>query len=172
MTRPTSPSLEIAVIGAGYVGLVTGVCLAKLGFRVTCVDKNLAIISALGAQKIPFFEPGLEDFLIESTENGLLTFTDTLADAVTAADVVFVAVGTPSGDAGQADLSCVHQVVEEMALYLQEGAVVVIKSTVPVGTNRALSRKLEAICPHTVHVVSNPEFLRGCNNVFAFWPTL
>jgi UDPglucose 6-dehydrogenase len=152
--------LKIAVVGAGYVGLVTSVCLSNLGFSVTCTDTNNHILEALGQNKVPFFEPGLTELLVENVSKGRLLFTASLSQAVLQADIVFVAVGTPAGDVGQADLSCVHAVIDALAPHLREGAVLVIKSTVPVGTNRILSEKLTALCPATVHVVSNPEFLR------------
>lgn len=153
-------ALKITVIGTGYVGLVTGVCLADLGFSVTCVDNNLTILEHLRGKKVPFFEPGLQELMIQNIDADRISFTSDLASAVLAADIIFVAVGTPAGTNGKADLSCVQKVVSEIAPHLSDGVIIVIKSTVPVGTNRAIAEKIRTLSQQRVHVVSNPEFLR------------
>src|SRR5256885_5746769 len=127
--------MRIAMIGTGYVGLVSGACLSEFGHEVACVDKDAAKIEALKAGKMPIFEPGLDDVIATNVKAGRLSFTGDLAGAVTRADAVFIAVGTPSrrGD-GHADLSYVFAAAEEIARGLDGYTVVVTKSTVPVGT--------------------------------------
>lgn len=155
----TPPPLKIAVIGTGYVGLVTGVCLAHLGFPVHCIDKNTSIIEGLEKRKVPFFEPGLQDLLSKNMEEGRLQVS-TGIDVIQDSDLVFIAVGTPAAEDGQANLSHLHGAIEEIAPSLKQGAVVVIKSTVPMGTNRQIQATLEKLSGKRIHVVSNPEFLR------------
>jgi UDPglucose 6-dehydrogenase len=154
--------VKIAIVGSGYVGLVTGVCLADFGHDVICIDKDLAKISALEKGKIPIFEPGLSDLVATNVAAGRLSFTTDLATAVPAADVVFIAVGTPSrrGD-GHADLTYVYDVAREVAGAVSGFTVVVTKSTVPVGTGDEVARIIAATNDAAdVAVVSNPEFLR------------
>jgi UDPglucose 6-dehydrogenase len=154
--------MRIAMIGAGYVGLVSGACLSEFGHHVTCVDKDQSKITALRAGKIPIFEPGLDDVVAVNVKAGRLAFTNSLAEAVTDADAVFIAVGTPSrrGD-GHADLSYVFAAAEEIAASLSGYTVVVTKSTVPVGTGRKVEDVIRKARPDAdVDVVSNPEFLR------------
>ena len=154
--------MRIAMIGTGYVGLVTGVCLSDFGHDVVCVDKNARKVSMLKAGEVPIFEPGLEALMQRNVEAGRLTFTTDLLAAVEGAVAVFIAVGTPTrrGD-GQADLRHVMAVAEEIAPALPEHAVVVTKSTVPVGTNRKVQDAISASNPDAVFdVASNPEFLR------------
>ncbi|MCO4315938.1 UDP-glucose/GDP-mannose dehydrogenase family protein [Phyllobacterium sp. 21LDTY02-6] len=154
--------MKIAMIGTGYVGLVSGVCFAEFGFQVTCVDKNPAIIERLRAGEVTIFEPGLDELLMRNVRDGRLTFTTELAATVADADVVFVAVGTPSrrGD-GEADLQYIHAAADEIAAAMKPGAVIVIKSTVVVGTNAAVRERIAQARPGVpFSMVSNPEFLR------------
>ncbi|RVN84496.1 UDP-glucose 6-dehydrogenase [Sinorhizobium meliloti] len=154
--------MKIPMIGAGYVGLVSGVCFADFGHDVVCVDKDEGKISALKKGQIPIFEPGLDHLVASNVASGRLNFTDDLKTAVAASDVVFIAVGTPSrrGD-GHADLSYVYAAAREIASNLQGFTVVVTKSTVPVGTGDEVERIIRETNPAVdVTVVSNPEFLR------------
>ena len=154
--------MRIAMIGTGYVGLVSGTCLADFGHHVTCVDKDQGKIDGLLAGRMPIWEPGLESLVKSNVERGRLAFTTELADALKGAEAVFIAVGTPSrrGD-GHADLSYVFAAVEELAGLLKGPAVVVTKSTVPVGTGDQIAALLkEKGAPDGVSVASNPEFLR------------
>ena len=154
--------MRIVMIGTGYVGLVSGACFADFGHHVTCVDKDKSKIDALLEGRIPIFEPGL-DLLVESNvEAGRLDFTLDIASVLPEADAVFIAVGTPSrrGD-GHADLSYVYAAAEEMAPLLRNGAVVVDKSTVPVGTGDEVEAIIRRVRPDLdFSVASNPEFLR------------
>jgi UDPglucose 6-dehydrogenase len=154
--------MRIAMIGTGYVGLVSGTCLADFGHHVTCVDKDGAKIEGLLAGRMPIWEPGLESLVRSNVERGRLAFTCQLAQALEGAEAVFIAVGTPSrrGD-GHADLSYVFAAVEELAGLLERPIVVVTKSTVPVGTGDKIAALLEEKgAPDGVSVASNPEFLR------------
>jgi UDPglucose 6-dehydrogenase len=154
--------MRIAMIGSGYVGLVSGACLADFGHNVVCVDKDAERISALNRCDVPIFEPGLHDLIIGNTRQGRLAFTSELAPAVAAAEVVFVAVGTPSrrGD-GHADLSYVYTAAKEIAAALDGFTVIITKSTVPVGTGDEVERIIRETRPDAdFAVVSNPEFLR------------
>ena len=154
--------MQIAMIGAGYVGLVTGACFSEFGANVTCVDKDVNKISILKEGKIPIFEPGLEALVQSNVQSNRLTFTTDLKTAVEKADAVFIAVGTPSrrGD-GHADLSFVFSAAEEIAHALSNYTLIVTKSTVPVGTGRQVAEKIRRICPEAdFDVCSNPEFLR------------
>jgi UDPglucose 6-dehydrogenase len=154
--------MRIAMIGAGYVGLVSGACFADFGHDVTCVDLDQTKIDALKRGQIPIFEPGLQERVSENVESGRLQFTVELASAVRNADVVFIAVGTPSrrGD-GHADLSYVYAAAASIAEAADGFTVVVNKSTVPVGTGDEVERIMRATNPNAdVVVASNPEFLR------------
>jgi UDPglucose 6-dehydrogenase len=154
--------MRIAMIGTGYVGLVSGACIADFGHRVTCVDKESAKICALKAGEIPIYEPGLKDIVAANVRQGRLSCTTSLGEALHGADAVFIAVGTPSrrGD-GHADLSYVYEATREIAAALTGPTVVITKSTVPVGTGDEIERILRELRPElNVAVVSNPEFLR------------
>ncbi|WP_297110319.1 UDP-glucose/GDP-mannose dehydrogenase family protein [uncultured Devosia sp.] len=154
--------MKIAVVGSGYVGLVTGVCLADFGHDVTCIDKDEAKIAALEEGVVPIYEPGLSELVKSNVAGGRLSFTTDLATSVSQADVVFIAVGTPSrrGD-GHADLSFVYAVAREVAQAVEGFTVVVTKSTVPVGTGDEVAHIIASVNPGAdVAVVSNPEFLR------------
>jgi len=154
--------MKIAMIGTGYVGLVSGVCLSDFGHEVTCIDKNGGKIETLESGGVPIYEPGLEDLLARNVAAGRLSFTTDLAEPVARADAVFIAVGTPArrGE-GHADLTYVYAAAEALAPHLTGHTVVVTKSTVPVGTNREVARRIRAVAPEAdVDVASNPEFLR------------
>ena len=153
--------MRIAMIGTGYVGLVSGACFADFGHRVTCVDKDSAKIDGLNAGVMPIWEPGLEALVKANAERGRLTFTTDVAAGVKDAEAVFIAVGTPArrGD-GHADLTFVFEVVRELAKMIRPGTVVVTKSTVPVGTGDKIEAILKEEGVEDVSVASNPEFLR------------
>jgi UDPglucose 6-dehydrogenase len=154
--------MRIAMIGSGYVGLVSGACFADFGHVVCCIDKDPAKIEGLAQGRIPIFEPGLPELVAQNVRAGRLGFAVSLADAVAHSDAVFIAVGTPSrrGD-GHADLSYVHQAAREIAAVLDGYTVVVTKSTVPVGTGDEVERIIREARPEAQFtVVSNPEFLR------------
>ncbi|MDD9744563.1 MULTISPECIES: UDP-glucose dehydrogenase family protein [Marinovum] len=154
--------MKIAMLGTGYVGLVSGVCFSDFGHEVVCVDKDPRKIEMLKAGKVPIFEPGLDRLMATNVEAGRLTFTLDLAEALDGADAVFIAVGTPTrrGD-GHADLTYVMAAAREIAGTAKDYIVVVTKSTVPVGTNRKVARELAAANPDLqFDVASNPEFLR------------
>ena len=154
--------MRVAMIGTGYVGLVSGACFADFGHEVTCVDKDAGKIAALMQGEVPIYEPGLPDLVAANTRAGRLTFSSDLPAAVTDADAVFIAVGTPSrrGD-GHADLSFVYDAAREIAAALGGFTVVITKSTVPVGTGDEVERIIREARPQAeVAVVSNPEFLR------------
>jgi UDPglucose 6-dehydrogenase len=154
--------MKIAMIGTGYVGLVSGVCFSDFGHDVICVDKNPEKIEMLQRGEVPIYEPGLEQLMGTNVDSGRLTFSEDLAAAVEGADAVFIAVGTPTrrGD-GHADLSYVMAAAEEIAKAITSYTVVVTKSTVPVGTNRAVKHAISKANPKAeFDVASNPEFLR------------
>jgi UDPglucose 6-dehydrogenase len=165
--------VNITVIGTGYVGLVSGACLAEFGNHVICVDTDAAKIEALRRGIIPIFEPGLEDVVARNVRSRRLSFSLSLADAVKGSNVVFIAVGTPPADDGSADLSYVEKAVRELGSLMTDYTVVVDKSTVPVGTagsvrawvQEALDKRGLSI---PFDVVSNPEFLREGNAVYDF----
>jgi UDPglucose 6-dehydrogenase len=154
--------MKIAMIGTGYVGLVSGVCFSDFGHEVVCVDKDPGKIDRLNAGEVPIFEPGLQALMAKNVAAGRLSFTLDLAQAVAGADAVFIAVGTPTrrGD-GHADLTYVMTAAEEIGRALTGYAVIVTKSTVPVGTNRKVEAAARAANPDAeFDVASNPEFLR------------
>src|SRR3954469_1202570 len=154
--------MRVAMIGSGYVGLVSGACLADFGHVVTCIDTDPAKIDALRRGAMPIYEPGLSDLVAANVRQGRLSFAADLTEAVRTADAVFIAVGTPSrrGD-GYADLSYVYAAAEEIASLVDGFTVVVTKSTVPVGTGDEVEAIIKRVRPSAdVAVVSNPEFLR------------
>jgi UDPglucose 6-dehydrogenase len=154
--------MRVAMIGTGYVGLVSGACFADFGHVVTCIDKDPSKIARLEKGEIPIFEPGLDDLVARNVREGRLFFTLDGAEAIRQADAVFIAVGTPSrrGD-GHADLSYVHAAAEEIAGLIEGFTVVVTKSTVPVGTGDEVEAIIRRVNPQAQFaVVSNPEFLR------------
>ena len=154
--------MKLAMIGTGYVGLVSGVCFSDFGHDVVCVDKNPDKITALKAGEVPIYEPGLDDLMHRNVAAGRLSFTLDLAEALKGADAVFIGVGTPTrrGD-GHADLSYVYAAAKEIAENLDGYTVIVTKSTVPVGTNSEVARIIRETAPAAeFDVASNPEFLR------------
>ena len=152
--------MKIAVVGTGYVGLVTGTCFADSGNQVTCVDIVEEKINALCRGEIPIYEPGLSELVSKNCDQKRLGFTTELSTAAKAADLIFLAVGTPQGDDGSANLDALFGAVEQLAPHLDEKSVVVIKSTVPVGTNAAIYKRLKELTGRDCHVASNPEFLK------------
>jgi UDPglucose 6-dehydrogenase len=154
--------MRLAMIGTGYVGLVSGACLADFGHHVTCVDKDSDKIDSLNSGRIPIYEPGLQDLVRKNAEEGRLSFSVDLTEPVSKADAVFIAVGTPSrrGD-GHADLSYVYAAAREIGAALDGFTVIITKSTVPVGTGDEVERIIRDVHPGLdAVVVSNPEFLR------------
>ena len=155
--------MKITVIGSGYVGLVTGICFSEFGFNVTCTDKDPEKISNLNKGIIPIYEPGLENLAISNKKNDRLNFTTDLDSSISSADVIFIAVGTPTSkkDEGRADLRYVYEVADHIANNLSGYTVVVTKSTVPVGTSNEIEKRIREKNPQAkFSVVSNPEFLR------------
>ncbi|HSA80244.1 MAG TPA: 3-hydroxyacyl-CoA dehydrogenase NAD-binding domain-containing protein, partial [Geminicoccaceae bacterium] len=154
--------MRIAMIGTGYVGLVSAACFAEFGVDVTAVDNDQDKIERLQAGEIPIYEPGLDEVVARTTAAGRLTFTSDLEPALTDVDAVFIAVGTPSrrGD-GHADLTYLFAAAEQIAKGLTRDSLVVTKSTVPVGTGRRLQQLFAKLRPDlAIEVASNPEFLR------------
>ncbi|MFW0776770.1 MAG: UDP-glucose dehydrogenase family protein [Rickettsiales bacterium] len=162
--------MQIAVIGTGYVGLVSGVCFSEFGFHVTCVDKDGDKIAKLQQQIMPIYEPGLEQLVANNRKAGRLSFSTDLKQALGNADVVIIAVGTPSNATdGMPDLTALHAAIKEVATTLNKHAVIIIKSTVPVGSNRELSKMVTESNPELdFDLVSNPEFLREGNAIKDF----
>ena len=152
--------MRIAVIGTGYVGLVTGACFAETGNDVTCVDIDLAKIDRLRRGELPIYEPGLAELVERNVEDGRLHFTTDLPAAIARAKLIYLAVGTPSAADGSADLTNLWSVIDQLAPLLAETAVVVTKSTVPVGTNAAIRARLLERTGRECDVASNPEFLK------------
>ena len=151
--------MNITVIGTGYVGLVSGVCFSEFGFNVICVDNNKQKIESLKKGQVPIYEPGLDDLMKKNTDANRLKFSYDTKESVKNADIVFIAVGTPSKADGNADLSYIYSVVEELASCINKHAILVIKSTVPVGTTKTikqflLDRNVD------IDVAFNPEFLK------------
>jgi UDPglucose 6-dehydrogenase len=152
--------LKIAMIGTGYVGLVTGTCFAETGNDVTCVDIDADKIARLRKGDVPIYEPGLSELVTRNAKAGRLRFTTDCKEAAGSARCVFIAVGTPQRDDGSANLAGLWSVVDALAPVIGQSTVVVIKSTVPVGTNRRVAERLEKLCGRPVDVASNPEFLK------------
>jgi len=152
--------MKIAMVGTGYVGLVTGACFADSGNEVTCVDIDEAKIAKLKQGEIPIFEPGLSEMVLRNVEAGRLQFTTDLPSAVVTADLAYLAVGTPQSTDGSANLSALWSVVSSLSSHLPKEAIVVVKSTVPVGTNTNIYNRLHELTGRYCEVVSNPEFLK------------
>jgi UDPglucose 6-dehydrogenase len=152
--------MKIAVIGTGYVGLVTGTCFADSGNDVACVDIDKEKIARLNRGEIPIYEPGLEEMVRDNQTAERLHFTTDLATAVDNAEIVYLAVGTPQGDDGAADMSALWSVVDNIAQHLQPNAIIVTKSTVPVGTCAKICARLKEHTGRECDVASNPEFLK------------
>jgi UDPglucose 6-dehydrogenase len=155
-------TMNICVIGTGYVGLVTGACLAEFGMSLICVDNDHQKIHLLQQGKVPIYEPGLEDLVMKNMREGRLSFSTSIQEGVTSSLVVFIAVGTPSLDDGSADLRAAEAVAKEIAQHMNGYKVIVIKSTVPVGTSRYLKKLIQEhqTQPTPFDIVSNPEFQR------------
>ena len=152
--------MRIAIVGTGYVGLVSGACFANSGNTVTCLDINAEKIARLNRGEIPIYEPGLEELVVRNAKAGRLLFTTDTAAAIHAAQVIFLAVGTPPSADGSADLSSLWKVVDSIAPYLDAEAVVVTKSTVPVGSCAGIEARLKERTGRDCRVASNPEFLK------------
>ncbi|MCB1464553.1 MAG: UDP-glucose/GDP-mannose dehydrogenase family protein, partial [Nitratireductor sp.] len=154
--------MRVAMIGTGYVGLVSGACFADFGHDVTCIDKDAVKIESLKAGRMPIYEPGLDDLVEANVREGRLSFTTDAETGIKDADIVFIAVGTPTrrGD-GHADLSYVYAAAEEIASLIRDYTIVVTKSTVPVGTGDEVEAIIAKTNPQAdFDVASNPEFLR------------
>ena len=160
------------VTGTGYVGLVTGTCLADFGLSVTCVDQDETKISLLNSGGVPIYEPNLAPLIKKNVSAGRLTFTTDLEKAVKESKVIFIAVGTPSNDDGSANLVQIKEVAKQIALSINNYKVIVIKSTVPVGTTRKINEIINSFSPsplkYPFDLVSNPEFLREGSAVYDF----
>src|SRR5215831_17394880 len=152
--------MKIAVVGTGYVGLVVGACLAENGNTVVCVDKDDAKIQTLKSGRMPIYEPGLEELVRRNEQEERLSFTTDLPAAVRTSEIVFIAVGTPQGEDGAADLQHVLAVARDVGRALCKYTVIVDKSTVPVGTARKVQATVAAETTQPFSVVSNPEFLK------------
>jgi UDPglucose 6-dehydrogenase len=152
--------VKIAVIGTGYVGLVTGTCLAESGNEVIGIDKDREKIAVLESGRLPIYEPGLLELVQRNRREGRLHFTSDLGQGIASARLVFVAVGTPQHSDGSPNLTNIWAVADAVADHLNEPKILVIKSTVPVGTNRQLSDRLKGRASHSLEVASNPEFLK------------
>lgn len=154
--------MKIAVLGTGYVGLSTGVCLSEIGHNIICIDTDEQKIKSLRQGISPIYEPGLENLLIQNAAAGRLLFTTSHREALNGAEIIIIAVGTPQMEDGGADLSYIVQAAKDIAANLVQSSVVVIKSTVPVGTNDFIKSIIEEHCNESVtfNMVSNPEFLR------------
>src|SRR5688500_6152333 len=152
--------MKIAVVGSGYVGLVAGACFAENGNEVVCIDKDAAKVKKLQRGHIPIYEPGLEEMVRRNRTEKRLTFTTNLARGVRASEIIFIAVGTPTGEDGSADLKHVLDVARETARAMNGYKVIVNKSTVPVGTAGKVREIVRRETTHPFSVVSNPEFLK------------
>lgn len=152
--------MKIAVVGTGYVGLVTGTCFSETGNHVTCVDINEAKINQMKAGIVPIYEPGLEDLFHRNVEEGRLNFTTSLVEGIEGAKVIFLALPTPPGEDGSADLKYILQVANDLGPLLKEYTVIIDKSTVPVGTSELVKNAIAQHAKVPFDVVSNPEFLR------------
>ncbi|MFC5453128.1 UDP-glucose dehydrogenase family protein [Paenibacillus aestuarii] len=152
---------RIAVIGTGYVGLVSGTTFAELGHSVICADLDEAKIAMLQRAEIPIYEPGLQELVTSNVQKNRLAFTSDIGEAIRSSDILLIAVGTPTLESGDVDMKYVHHVIATIVSHTTSAKVIVIKSTVPVGTGRRVEQELRTALPHIqIDVVSNPEFLR------------
>lgn len=160
--------MNIAVVGTGYVGLVTGVGLSEIGHNVICIDTNEKKVEQMRRGKSPIYEPGLDTLMLKNIDAGRLKFTTDHSMAFEEVDVIYIAVGTPENEDGTANLTYVNQVIKQIAQNIKKNIIVVTKSTVPVGTNHHIKNKLKEILPSNIEaeVVSNPEFLREGSAVY------
>ncbi len=157
--------MKLSVIGCGYVGLVSGVCFADAGHDVICIDNNPEKINSLQNNKVPIYEPGLEELLLKNSIN----FTLNIGKEIENSDIILIAVGTPTSDSGEADLSQIFQCAEEIGNFINPGTLVIVKSTVPVGTCDEIEKIIHENSTHSdFTVVSNPEFLREGNAISDF----
>jgi len=157
--------MKLSVIGCGYVGLVSGVCFADAGHDVICIDNNPEKINSLQNNKVPIYEPGLEELLLKNSIN----FTLNIGKEIENSDIILIAVGTPTSDSGEADLSQIFQCAEEIGNFINPGTLVIVKSTVPVGTCDEIEKIIQENSTHSdFTVVSNPEFLREGNAISDF----
>ncbi|MDC3412684.1 UDP-glucose/GDP-mannose dehydrogenase family protein [Aquibacillus sp. 3ASR75-11] len=154
--------MNIAVVGVGYVGLVTGVSLAEIGHHVTCIDNNKEKVHTLQSGIAPFFEPGLDELMKKNVANGRLAFADDLSSGCSNAEIVYIAVGTPQKNDGTVDLTDIEKVAIDLAHIILQDMIVVTKSTVPVGTNEYIKQLIDTniVSSASIEVVANPEFLR------------
>ena len=161
--------MKISVIGCGYVGLVSGFCFADSGHKVTCIDNNDKKIELLKDNKVPIYEPGLNELLLKNVENSNLSFELNINENIKDSEIVLIAVGTPTGENGDANLTFVHQCAKEIAEFISPNTQIIIKSTVPVGTCDAVEDIIKENCVHSeFSVISNPEFLREGNAINDF----
>jgi len=160
--------MKISIIGTGYVGLVTGTCLADFGLSVSCVDQDETKISLLNSGGVPIYEPNLEDLIQKNVSAKRLTFTTDFEKAVKQSKVIFIAVGTPSNDDGSANLKQIEKVAQQIAQHLNDYKVIVNKSTVPIGTATKIKEIINSSSPSPFDIVSNPEFLREGSAVYDF----
>ena len=161
--------MKISIIGCGYVGLVSGFCFADSGHKVTCIDNNDQKIGLLKENKVPIYEPGLTELLLKNVENNNLSFELNITENIKDSEIVLIAVGTPTGENGDANLTFVHQCAKEIAEFISPNTQIIIKSTVPVGTCDAVEDIIKENCVHSeFSVISNPEFLREGNAINDF----
>ena len=161
--------MKISIIGCGYVGLVSGFCFADSGHKVTCIDNNDKKIGLLKDNKVPIYEPGLNELLLKNVENSNLSFELNISENIKDSEIVLIAVGTPTGENGDANLTFVHQCAKEIAEFISPNTQIIIKSTVPVGTCDAVEDIIKENCVHSeFSVISNPEFLREGNAINDF----
>jgi len=161
--------MKISVIGCGYVGLVSGFCFADSGHKVTCIDNSDKKIELLKDNKVPIYEPGLKELLLKNLENNNLNFELNINENIRDSEIVLIAVGTPTGENGDADLTFVHQCAREISEFISPNTQIIIKSTVPVGTCDEIEDIIKENCLHSeFSVISNPEFLREGNAINDF----
>ena len=161
--------MKISVIGCGYVGLVSGFCFADSGHKVTCIDNSDKKIELLKDNKVPIYEPGLKELLLKNLENNNLNFELNINENIRDSEIVLIAVGTPTGENGDADLTFVHQCAREISEFISPNTQIIIKSTVPVGTCDEVEDIIKENCVHSeFSVISNPEFLREGNAINDF----
>jgi UDPglucose 6-dehydrogenase len=152
--------MKITLVGTGHVGLVTGACLAEIGHDVTCYDIDHDKIELMKRGNIPFFEPGLTELINKNIENGRLLFTYNDREALSNNEIIYITVGTPMGPDGKVDLHYLYDAADQIAKNITKKVIIVIKSTVPIGTNRIIKERIEAASKFEIEMVSNPEFLR------------
>ena len=161
--------MKISIIGCGYVGLVSGFCFADSGHNVTCIDNNNKKIELLKDNKVPIYEPGLKELLFKNVENGNLSFELNINESIRESEIVLIAVGTPTGENGDADLTFVHQCAREISEFISPNTQIIMKSTVPVGTCDEVEDIIKENCLHSeFSVISNPEFMREGNAINDF----